>query len=70
MKDFYILNYGYFVFSDDSFDYWRINNIQYPTPYNFLKKDKAYKFEIDNGFCYPSFCGLLEVETLKYFLET
>lgn len=70
MKNFYKTNYGYFLFSDDAFDYWMINNIQYPTPYNFLQKDKGYKFEIDNGFCYPSFWGLIDVGTLKYILKT
>jgi len=69
MKNYFKENYGYFVESKDNLDYWIINNVIFPTSYQYLDKKVCYRFEIENGFCYPKFMGLISREYLNNFLK-
>jgi hypothetical protein len=42
-----------------------INGMLYPTSYKYLDRGYCYKFEIDEGYCYPSFWGLIPLIDYK-----
>ena len=65
MNKFINMNYGYFVCNDNLFDYWMTNGMLYPTSYKYLDRGYCYKFEIDEGYCYPSFWGLIPLIDYK-----